>query len=154
MDTNRACSCVLFKPFDMEAELRALNLTNVNHSMYAVHLHMMCGAGVQGAPDNSRAGKGVVNNASQVVVMTEGNHSRDVCYLQQRVADCFYVKHLPHSNRLVNHLLYMAHKTNMERHRGCDRKCFSLLLLCHNSQLSSWTVVKALRHPVLDQQDL
>ena len=75
----------------------------------------MCIAGLQGTPDDSRAGKGVVNNAGQAALLTEGSHSRDIRYLQQRIADCFYVEHLPHSDRLGDHLVRMVKRENTEK---------------------------------------
>lgn len=45
-------------------------------------------------PYDSRAGKRVVDDAGKIPLLTEGSHSRNICYLQQRVADSFYVENL------------------------------------------------------------
>ena len=45
-------------------------------------------------PYNCRAGKCVVNDAGNTPLLTEGSHSRNICYIQQRVANSFYVEHL------------------------------------------------------------
>ena len=37
---------------------------------------------VRSLPDNSRAGKCVVNDAGQLLLLTEGSHSGNICYLQ------------------------------------------------------------------------
>ena len=54
---------------------------------------------IQARPEIGWASKCVVNDAGQAVVLREGGHSRNVWYVQQRVADRLNVEHLPNTHR-------------------------------------------------------
>lgn len=73
----------------------SINTPNSTFVQFCVCIQRLCSEhSDRYLPYNCRAGKCVVNDADNIPLLTEGSHSRNICYIQQRVANSFYVEHL------------------------------------------------------------